>query len=448
MTRTSRRTAVVTGIGLLTPLGRGTADVFDGLCTGRSGLCRPEGDKAVPMLDVAGLAPPVDPLSVLPRAEARSVDRYLLLALAAAEDAVADAGLLVGENVASERVAVTVSSGAGGLSTFEEQSVRRSVHGRTVVSPFLLPGMLPNMAAARIAIKFGIRGYSSAIATACAAGAQSVADGLRLIREGQADVVICGGAEAPLNPTSVAAFTNSRALARDWAEPQKASRPFDRRRNGFVLAEGAAVLVLERPEHADARKAAGYADVIGWSASTDAFHPTSPRPDGESAAAAIRGSLADAGAAASDVRYVNAHATGTKLGDAAEAAALRAVFGEDGVPAVSSTKGSTGHLIGAAGALEAAITVLALSRRLLPPTRNLEEPDPACALDHIVAEGRPLGSAAAIALSNSFAFGGHNVSLVFGEPSSGDRRGGQAVGGGAGGGPSEATELHIPGGKA
>ncbi len=267
------------------------------------------------------------------------------------------------------------------------------------------------MATARVAIKHGIRGYSSAIVTACAAGAQAVAEGLRLIRAGDADVVVCGGTESSLHPTIAAAFTNARALAQGWDDPAQASRPFDARRNGFVLGEGSGVLVLESAEHADARGAAGYAELIGWGSTTDAHHPTMPRPDGEGAADAMRTALASAGLDPSDIGYVNAHGTGTKIGDVAESAALRAVFGADG-PAVSSTKGATGHLLGAAGAVEAAVTALTVARGLLPPTLNLAEPDPACALDHVRGTARPVELRAA--LSNAFAFGGHNTSLIFG----------------------------------
>ncbi len=274
--------------------------------------------------------------------------------------------------------------------------------------------MLSNMATARIAIKHGIRGFSTAIVTACAAGAQAVAEGLRLIRSGDADVVVCGGTESSLHPTIAAAFTNARALASGWDDPTQASRPFDSRRNGFVLGEGSAVLILESPEHAAARGAAGYAELTGWGASTDAHHPTMPRPDGAGAADAMRSALANAGLTPADIGYVNAHGTGTKLGDVAETAALRSVFGGH-TPAVSSTKGATGHLLGAAGALEAAVTALAVARGTLPPTVNLTEPDPACDLDHVRGAARtgPLTAA----LSNAFAFGGHNLSLVF-EPAS------------------------------
>jgi 3-oxoacyl-[acyl-carrier-protein] synthase II len=232
-------------------------------------------------------------------------------------------------------------------------------------------------------------------------------------------VVICGGAESPLGPTGIAGFGNARALASGWADPRDASRPFDRSRNGFVLGEGAAILVVEEADRARARDAAGYADLIGWGVTTDAHHPTMPRQDGTYAAEAMRRALANAGIDAAGVGYVNAHGTGTKLGDIAEANAIRAVFGAGG-PAVSSTKGVTGHLLGAAGAVEAAATAIALSRNTLPPTNNLDDPDPACDLDHV--RKAPRTGQIPAALSNSFAFGGHNVSLLFGPPSTRGRQ--------------------------
>jgi 3-oxoacyl-[acyl-carrier-protein] synthase II len=411
----TRPAATVTGIGLVTPLGRKLEEVFDALCTGRSGLRTPPADHPVAgLLETAGIAPSIDPTEVLPATETRCVDRFVLLAMAAADDALADAGLVVGRDVDPQRVAVVVSTGGGGLATYEQYAAARRERSRAAVSPYLLPGMLANMAVARIAIKYGIRGPSSNIGTACAAGAQSVAEALRLIRGGEADVVVCGGTDAPLHPTIAAAFSNARALARGWADPTAASRPFDRRRNGFVLGEGAGVFVVERADLADARRVAGYADLLGWAATTDAHHPTSPRPDGAGAAAVMRQALTDAGLDPSDVDYVNAHGTGTPLGDPAEATAIQAVFGATG-PAVSSIKGLTGHLLGASGVVEAAATSLSISRGVLPPTHNLDDPDPACELDHVRRQPR-LGPVR-VALSNSFAFGGHNLTLALGPAS-------------------------------
>ncbi|MFP8961051.1 beta-ketoacyl-[acyl-carrier-protein] synthase family protein [Streptomyces nanhaiensis] len=405
----------VTGIGLVTPLGIGVPALTEGLAAQRSGLRRLEGEEwAATGADVAGVAPAIRAADVLPPTEARSVDRFVLMALVAADEALRDGKLAVGQDVAAERTAVVVSTGAGGLATYEEQAVARAARGRAAVSPYLLPGMLPNMAAARIAIRHGIRGLSSSIAVACAAGAMAVAEGLRLIREGAADVVVCGGTDTALAPSVATSFGNARALARaGTGDPGAASRPFDLGRSGFVLAEGAGVLVLERADHARARSATPHGRVLGWGATTDAHHPTAPRPDGGGAADAMRLALADAGLAPGDIGYVNAHGTGTKAGDLAEAWAVRSVFGDDGPP-VSSVKGALGHLLGAAGAVEAAVTVLALRDGRLPPTANLDRPDPECALDHI--RGAPRTAAPEAAVSNSFAFGGHNVSLVFGRP--------------------------------
>ncbi|HEV2342854.1 MAG TPA: beta-ketoacyl-[acyl-carrier-protein] synthase family protein [Actinocrinis sp.] len=415
-----RPTATITGMGVVTPLGSKPEEFFDALLAGRSGLTRPEGEHpAAGWLESAGICRPVDAREVLPPTEGRYVDRFVLLAMAAADGAIADAGLEVGRDVDPRRVAVIVSTGGGGLESYEGAARRREKSGRPGVSPYLLPGMLSNMAAARIAIKYGIRGYSSAITTACAAGAQSIGEGLRLIRAGEADVVVCGGADASLHPTIAAAFNNARALAAGWEDPAASSRPFDSRRNGFVLGEGSAVLVLERTGHAEARGVSGYADLLSWGASTDAHHPTTPRPDGEGAMDSMRTALADAGLEPSDVDYVNAHGTGTKLGDVAETIALHAVFGTH-QPAVSSIKGATGHLLGASGAAEAAATALCVARGAMPPTLNLDVPDPACELDHV--RGAARRGPVRRALSNSFAFGGHNISLLFGPASTGATR--------------------------
>ena len=410
------RSMAVTGIGLVSPVGTTAAEVFEAACEGRSGAIRPAPDHPLHGLaDVAAVSPPIEATSVLPPPEARFVDRSILMALRAAEDALADAGIEVGRDVDPGRVAVVVS-GVGGLALMEEQVLGYGAKGRLGVSPYLLPGVLPNMAAARIAIKFGIRGFTSSVGTACAAGAQSVGEALRILRAGEADVVLCGCSEAPLFPTFAATFGNARALAHGWDDPVDASRPFDRRRNGLVLGEGAGVLVLERPEHARARGAVPYADVLGWAATNDAYHPTTPRPDGSAAAECMLLALRDAGLAPADIGYLNAHGTSTKAGDAAELRAIGRVYG-DSSPPVSSTKGVTGHMLGASGVIEAAIGILALRRGLLPPTHNLEDPDPVVEVDHI--RKAPRAVQAQAVLSNSFGFGGHNVSLVIGRTSEG-----------------------------
>ncbi|KWV32065.1 beta-ketoacyl-[acyl-carrier-protein] synthase family protein [Micromonospora rifamycinica] len=412
-------TVMITGMGLFSPVGRGVDATFAALTTGRSGLSRPpEGHPAAASLEVAGVLPPIDARTVATGPETRVLDRVVLFALLTAADALADAGIEVGRDVDPGRIGVIVG-GVGGMATLESQVIARVARGRSAVSPYLLTGILPNMASARIAIAHGIRGYSSAVGTACASGAQAVADAARLIRAGEADVVLCGASEAPLFPTFADTFGNARALARGWADPAEASRPFDRRRNGFVLAEGAALLVLERAEHAAARGARTYAEVAGYGSTTDAHHPTIPRPDGEGAADCMRAALASGNVAPAEVGYVNAHGTGTKLGDIAESAALGKVFGVGGVP-VSSTKALTGHLLGASGVVEAAACALALRAGLLPPTYHLDDPDPDCPADHV--RETPRDTRTDLALTNSFGFGGQNVSLLLRRTTGADAR--------------------------
>jgi 3-oxoacyl-[acyl-carrier-protein] synthase II len=400
----------VTGMGLVSPVGTAVDEVFTSVCTGRSGLSRPPPEHPLHgVIEVAAFSPAIDPASVLPAREARTVDRSIVMALRAARDALADAEVEVGRDVDAHRVAVVVS-GVGGLATLADQAARRVARGRLGVSPYLLSAVLPNMAAARIAIEFGIRGYVSSVGTACASGAQSIGEAMRILRAGEADMVVCGSSEAPLFPTFADAFGNARAIARDWPDPTAASRPFDRRRNGLVLGEGAGVFVVERTGFARARGAKPYAEVLGWAATNDAYHTATPRPDGSSAAQSMRLALLDAGLSTSDIGYLNAHGTSTKAGDAAEVVAIRSLYGS-ACPPVSSTKGVTGHLLGASGMIEAAISIMVLRKGLLPPTHNLDDPDPACDLDHVRA-ARTAGVRAV--MSNSFGFGGHNISLVFG----------------------------------
>jgi 3-oxoacyl-[acyl-carrier-protein] synthase II len=407
--------AVVTGIGLVTPVGRAVGEFFDALCAPRSGLVRPPaGHAAAGLVDAVGIAADVDPASVVSRTDAAVADRFSVMAVAAADDAIADAGIKIGQDVDPLRTAVVISTGAGGMQTFERQAIAMGTKGVTGVTPYLYAGFLPNMSAARIAIKYGIRGFSSAISTACSASAHAIAEALRLISAGDADVVVCGGTEASLGATGIAGFRNARALASGWDDPTLASRPFDKRRNGFVLGEGGGVLVVERADMADARGAAGYPDLTGWGSTTDAYHLVMPNPDGASVADCMRIALASAGLPTSAVGYLNAHGTSTRIGDMAEARGIQQLFGES-QPPVSSTKGVTGHLLGGAGAVEAAATVLALAYGRLPPTHNLDEPDERCELNHI--RGTSRRERPRVAISNSSAFGGHNVSLVF-EPAS------------------------------
>jgi 3-oxoacyl-[acyl-carrier-protein] synthase II len=414
----AREAVSITGIGMITPVGWGIAEVFDAVCTGRSGLASPpDGHQAFGSIEVAGMITAehgeLEPSRIGAGPELNTLDRTIVLAVLTARQALADAGVQVGRDVEPRRIGV-ILGGVGGMATLERQVLQRAVRGRVAVSPYLLTGILPNMPSARIAIEHGIRGYSSSVGTACASGAQAIADGVRLIRCGELDMVLCGASEAPLFATFAETFGNARALARGWDAPADASRPFDRRRNGFVLAEGAALLVLERSEHARARGARGYADVLGYGANTDAHHPTIPRPDGSGAADCMTMAIRQAGVLPGDVGYLNAHGTSTKLGDLAETVAIGLSFGNQR-PAVSSTKALTGHMLGTSGVVEAAISALAIGTGQLPPTYNLDDPDPACELDHICKQPRSVD--VRYALSNSFGFGGQNVSLLFGSSS-------------------------------
>jgi 3-oxoacyl-[acyl-carrier-protein] synthase II len=408
----------ITGMGMLTPVGRGIDQVYDALLHGRSGIVKPPPAHPIAgSIELAGILPPFDSGQLTKGPDGKVMDRTVILAQLAAEDALADAGLTIGETVDPDRIGVIIG-GVGGMATLEQQVLARAERGRAAVSPYLLTGILPNMPAARVAIRFGLRGYTSAVGTACASGAQAIADAVRLIRSGEADVVLCGASEAPLFPTFAETFANARALARGWDDPTEASRPFDLRRNGFVLSEGAALLVLESTAHAVARGAAGYADLKGYGVNSDAHHPTAPRPDGVGAAECMRRALVSGGVEPRQVGYVNAHGTSTKLGDVAESVAIGLAFG-DHVPAVSSTKALTGHMLGTSGVVEAAASALAVNAGLLPPTYNLQDPDPACPLDHVRKE--PREAHLEHALSNSFGFGGQNVSLLFGPPSTANK---------------------------
>ncbi len=409
------RHAVITGLGSVTSLGCDVEKTFEALCAGDSQLRRPPpGHPVATLLETASIAPDIRAEDVLPPPVDACVDRYVVMAMEAARHAMADAGLEIGTNADPRRVGLLAATGGGGLGTYEEGAIARLERGRAAVSPYLAPGMLPNMSAARLAIKYGIRGYSTVITTACAAGGQVIAEALRLIRDDLVDVVVCAASEAALRTTAAAAFVNAKALAHGFDDPRDASRPFESRRNGFVMGEGGVVLILESREHADARGAPAYADVIGWGATTDGYALTAPRPDASGATECMLRALADADVRPSDVGYVNAHATGTRRGDVAEARAVRQTFGDDG-PAVSSTKSMTGHLLGASGALEAMVTALAVSRGKLPPTRNLDKVGAGCELNHVRGEAR--AEATPFAMSNSFGFGGHNISLVFGAAS-------------------------------
>jgi len=404
---------VVTGIGLVTPLGCGTAQNWEAATAGRSGIVAITRFDATPLPSrVAGEVRGFEADRFLERKEQRRTDLFTQYALVASQLALDDAGLTP-PLAHPERVGVIVGTGIGGIQTLEdsipaflERDVRR-------VSPFFVPRLIPNMAASHVALRFGARGPSYATSSACASGAHAIGDALALLREGGQDIVLAGGAEAPLCLMGFMGFAAMRALSTSFNEqPQRASRPFDVDRDGFVMAEGAGILVLETLEHARARGARPAVEIVGYGATCDAHHLTQPEPDGAGAAGSMRLALADAGLAPADVDYVNAHGTGTALNDVVETHAIKDVFGVHAARlAVSSTKSMTGHLLGAAGAIEAAYTVLALAHAVAPPTINLDRVDPACDLDYVPHRARPLAMRAA--LSNSFGFGGTNACLAF-----------------------------------
>jgi 3-oxoacyl-[acyl-carrier-protein] synthase II len=404
---------VVTGLGCVSPLGVDAESTWQAAVAGRSGVTRlPEDfDPRLPVRIAALVPGPIDP-GDLPPKELRRLDRTILLALAAAREALADAGLAAAGSCDRDRVGVAIGSGIGGVTTLLENHRALLEAGPRRVSPFFVPMTLANMPAGMVAIRNGLRGPNLCHVTACASGAHALGESLRILARGDADVMVAGGTEAAITPLVVAGFANMQALSRRNDEPARASRPFDRDRDGFVLAEGAALLVLEREAHARARGARVRARLIGYGASADARHMAAPDPEATGAMRCMQIALADAGRAPADVDYVNAHATSTPAGDEMEVKALHAVFGThcERLP-VSSTKGATGHLLGAAGGLEALLCVRALETGTLPPTINLENPDPECALDHVAGKARE--ARARVALSNSFGFGGVNAALLF-----------------------------------
>ncbi len=408
---TSQRRVVVTGLGATTPVGGDVASTWEGLLTGRSGIRALEDERYAELpVRFAGQAA-VEPTTVLERSEARRLDRCQQLALVASREAWADAGA---PEVDPERLGVVVATGIGGIVSLLEQNEILNTRGWTRVSPMSVPMLMPNGSAAWIGLDLGAKAGIHTPVSACASGAEAVSYGLEMIRSGRADVVVAGGTEACIHPITVASFAAMRALSTRNDEPERASRPYDKGRDGFVMGEGAGCLVLESAEHAAARGARVYAEVAGVGLTADGHHIAQPDPDGRGAKRAIAEALSSAGAAPSDVIHVNAHATSTPQGDIAEATAIRAVLGAaaDGV-AVSGTKSMTGHLLGGAGAVESVAAVLALHHRIAPVTANLEDPDDEIGLDVVHGESRALRGGDAVVLNNSFGFGGHNVALVF-----------------------------------
>jgi len=413
-TRTKRgHRVVVTGLGLITPLGNDLPTSWNGLVNGHSGA------GPITQFDTTGFdvrfaaeVKGFDPEQYLERKEARRMDRFAQLAMAAAQQAMDQAGLAdrpAGVNF--DRVGVIIGSGIGGIRTFEDQARTLVEKGPSRISAFFVPMFIPDIAAGQVSMRFGARGPNYCTVSACASSAHAVGDSYRLIEHGDADVMIAGGTEASITPLTVAGFGNMKALSSRNDSPATASRPFDRTRDGFVLGEGAGVLVLEALEHALARGAPILAEVIGFGQSADAYHLTAPAPQGAGAQLAMRAVLAGAGLQPSDVDYINAHGTSTPINDLNETLAVKAVFGDAAHRLVmGSTKSMTGHLLGAAGAVEAVICTRVCQDGVIPPTINFTTPDPACDLDY--AHNRRVEREVNVALSKSFGFGGHNVCLA------------------------------------
>jgi len=401
----------ITGAGVISPLGNSIQEFWDHLIEGRSGagpITRFDSTAFETRFacEVKGFTFE----GILDRKDAKRMDRFVQYAVVAAHEAIRNSGLDL-DAIDLNRTGVVIGSGIGGMETFEEQHLALVQKGPRRVSPFFIPMMIVDMAAGQISIQFGLKGPNFATVSACASGAHAIGEALRLIRAGDADVILAGGSESTITPMALAGFGSARALSTRNDDPQRASRPFDQERDGFVIGEGAAVLVLEREDHARQRGAQPLCELAGYGASGDAFHMTAPCVDGEGAARAMSRALDDAGLAPEDVHYINAHGTSTPAGDPAEVAAIKTVFREHARRlTISSTKSMTGHLLGAAGGLEAVATALALARGIVPPTINLERPDPTCDLDFVPNQARTQSVTAAI--SNSFGFGGHNVTLA------------------------------------
>lgn len=416
-----KRRVVITGLGAVTPLGNSAADTWEGICAGRSGVGGiTKFDSARFKTRIAGEVTNFDPLNFVDKKELRRLDDFIIYALASAQMAVADAGLSIGQGageqggnqVSDERAGVVIGSAIGGLATLENEKEVILRAGPERISPFTIPAVLPNLGAGLVSIRFGAKGPIGCPVTACASGASAIGDAARIIRAGDADVMIAGGAEAPVTPLAVAGFNAMRALSVNNDHPEQASRPFDRDRDGFVIGEGCGLVILEELSFARKRGARIYAEVAGYGVTSDAFHMAAPAPAGEGAARCMQVALRDADMEPADVDYINAHGTATVVGDRYETEAIKTVFGEHaGRLAVSSTKSMTGHLLGAAGGVEAIIAALAVYEGLLPPTINLDHPDDQCDLDYV--PHRPRMKTIRAALSNTFGFGGVNAVLAF-----------------------------------
>ena len=399
-------------MGVISPVGTGPDNFWTALTSGVSGIARiTRFDPSEYTTQIAGEVKEFDFSQYIDKKEGRRMDRFTQFAVVAAGMAIEDAGLDL-EAINRDRTGVIVGSGIGGMETFEDQCRVLVNRGPNRISPFFVPMMIANMAAGQVAIKYGLRGPNITTLTACASSGNAVGDAFKLLQRGNADVVITGGTEAPVTQLAVAGFCAMKAMSTSNDQPQRASRPFDANRDGFVMGEGSAMLVLETLEHARKRRARIYAEIVGYGSTCDAYHITAPDPEGSGAARAMKMALEDAGIGPEAVQYINAHGTSTPVGDAAEVGAIKRVFGEHaGRVAVSSTKSMTGHMLGAAGAIEGIVVILAINNNLVPPTINYETPDPACDLDFVPNKAREME--VDVAISNSFGFGGHNVTLAF-----------------------------------
>jgi 3-oxoacyl-[acyl-carrier-protein] synthase II len=413
MSMNGRRRVVVTGIGAVTPLGNDVETTWSNLIAGKSGANRITAfDTTDYPVDFACELKGFDPKQWIDHKQARRMDRFAQMITAAARQAETDSGFTVEPE--GDRVGAAIATGIGGLKAFQDCYDKLLVSGPDRVNPFSIPQIIPNMGAAWVSMELGTRGPLSSQCTACAASNMAIGDGMDSIRLGRADVMFCGGTEAGITSVGIAGFGAMRALSRRTDDPEKASRPFDLGRDGFVMGEAAGVMVLEELEHARSRGAKIYAEVLGYGLSSDAKHVTEPDPTGVNPARALAMALGDAGVDPSEIDYINAHGTSTPIGDAAETRVIKLALGEEKarVTPISSTKGATGHCLGAAGAIEAIFTVLAVNRGVLPPTINYEDPDPECDLDYIPNEAREAPDAR-IGVNNSFGFGGHNACVVF-----------------------------------
>ena len=405
-----KRRVVITGLGTVNPLGNTAADSWAAAKAGRCGIGPiTQFDTTDFKCKLAGEVKNFDPETVVDKKEARKMARFTLLALAAAAEAIADSGL--NTEAEAKNIGVVLSSGIGGLPTIEEQHTRGEEKGMEKVSPYFVPMSIANMAAAQVAIRFGLKGMCTCPVTACAGGTNAVGDAFHRIRDGYETAMVCGGAESCISPLGIGGFTSMKALS-TATDPDAASLPFDARRGGFVMGEGSGVLLLEELETAKERGAKIYAEVVGYGANCDAYHFTAPAPGGAGGASCMRLALADGGVEPEQIGYINAHGTSTHLNDSCETAAIKSVFGSHAYElAVSSTKSMTGHLLGGAGGVEGVFTVLALHDAFLPATVNLQEPDPELDLDYIPNQGRALQ--VDYAMSDSLGFGGHNACVVF-----------------------------------